>query len=122
MRRVKRAAALGLVGALAVGAAGELQAAPVPTGSAALRAAVLGTVTDVRWRGRGWWVPGAVIGGLALGALAAPYYYGGPYGGPYGYAGPSYGPYGYGPYYSDYWGSGTSVCWDRGRRVVCSGP
>ena len=50
------------------------------------------------WRG-GWWVPGAVIGGLALGAIIAsrPYYYGyGPY-----YYGDGPGPYYYGggPYY-----------------------
>jgi hypothetical protein len=48
---------------------------------------------EARWRG-GWWVPGAVIGGLAAGAiiggLARPYYYGP---GPYYYGGPVY----YGP-------------------------
>ena len=55
---------------------------------------------EARWRRGGWWVPGAVVGGLALGAAVAsrPYYYGG---GPY-YAS-DYGPYyyggGYGPYY-----------------------
>ncbi len=53
---------------------------------------------DARWNG--WWVPGAVIGGLALGAAIASshnYYYGyAPYRaygyGPYAY---SYGPYAY---------------------------
>src|SRR5262245_15997158 len=59
---------------------------------------------EARWRG-GWWVPGAVVGGLALGAIIAsrPYYYG--YGQYYGYdyghyyygGGPYY--YGGGPYY-----------------------
>ena len=118
MSRVKRAIALSLV-TLAVGAAGQLQAAPVLTGNAAIGAAALGAATDVRWRGGrgggGWWVPGAVIGGFALGAATVPYYgdpyyYGGPYGDPYwgGYPG--------------YWGRGSSICWDRGRRVVCSGP
>ena len=108
MSRVKRAIALSLV-TLAVGAAGQLQAAPVVTGNAAIGAAALGAATDVRWRGGrgggGWWVPGAVIGGFALGAATVPYY-GDPYWG--GYPG--------------YWGRGSSICWDRGRRVVCSGP
>ena len=36
--------------------------------------------------GPGWWGP-AIIGGLAAGALAAPYAYGYGYGGPYGYGG-----------------------------------
>jgi hypothetical protein len=47
----------------------------------------------------GWWIPGAIIGGLALGAIVSsaygPYYYGpGPY---YYYYGP--GPYYYSPRY-----------------------
>jgi len=54
---------------------------------------------EARWRG-GWWVPGAVVGGLALGAaIASRPYYG------YGYAyGP--GPYYRGPYAYDYGGVG----------------
>src|SRR5262249_50238057 len=59
---------------------------------------------EARWRGGEWWVPGAVVGGLALRAAIAsrPYYYGPGY---YGYAyapGPYYdggGYYGGGPYY-----------------------
>jgi len=57
---------------------------------------------EARWRRGGWWIPGAVVGGLALGAAVAsrPYYYGGPYYaydyGPYAY---DYGPYNSGPYY-----------------------
>jgi hypothetical protein len=71
---------------------------------------------EARWRGHGyggWWVPGAIVGGLALGAAIAsrPYYgygYGpGPYYGGYAYEGPyayygGVGPYDYeynGPYY-----------------------
>jgi len=59
---------------------------------------------EARWRG-GWWIPGAVVGGLALGAIIAsrPYYYGyGPYYSGYGpYYSYDYGPYYYGggPYY-----------------------
>jgi hypothetical protein len=59
---------------------------------------------EARWRRGGWWIPGAVVGGLALGAAIAsrPYYYGPGYDG-YGYdpyyygGGPYY--YGGGPYY-----------------------
>jgi hypothetical protein len=51
----------------------------------------------------GWWIPGAVVGGLALGAAIAsrPYYYPGYYGygyDPYYYGGSPY-YYGGGPYY-----------------------
>ena len=81
----------------------------------ALTAVAIPNQAEARWRGGGgWWVPGAVIGGLALGAAIAsrPYYYGpGPYnaygygGGPY-YGGGSY--YGGGPYYGggSYYGGG----------------
>jgi hypothetical protein len=62
-----------------------------------LTAAAIPNKAEAHWRG-GWWVPGAVIGGLALGAAIAssPYYYNygyGPYyygGGPYYYVGPRY--------------------------------
>jgi hypothetical protein len=67
----------------------------------------------------GWWIPGAVIGGLALGAAIAsgPRYYGygyGPYyyaGGPYYYGGGPY-YYGGGPYYGRrcWWRNGYRVC------------
>jgi hypothetical protein len=61
----------------------------------ALAAVAIPNQAEARWRGGGWWVPGAVIGGLALGAVIAsrPYYYGG---GPYYYGG---GPYYGGGYY-----------------------
>ncbi len=74
-----------------------------------LMAVAIPNKAEAYWRG-GWWVPGAVLGGLALGAAIAsgPYYYGyGPYYYPYGpyyYPYPYYyggGPYYYGrPYYS----------------------
>ena len=123
MRRMKHALVLALAGALAVSATNELRAAPGPSNSAVMRQAAANAIVDVRWGGGGWhgggwgggwrggwggwrggwgggwWWPGAVIGGLALGtALAAPYYYGCPWG--YGYCGYPYpyrywGPYGY---------------------------
>jgi hypothetical protein len=58
--------------------------------------ATLATSSDAeaRWRGRHWgyrggWVGPAIVGGLALGAIAAsrPYYYGGYGPGYYGYDG-----------------------------------
>ena len=78
----------------------------------ALTAVAIPNQAEARWRG-GWWIPGAVVGGLALGAAIAsrPYYYGPGYGYAYGpgpYSDNGYGPYDYeygryyngsGPYY-----------------------
>src|SRR5437588_8928373 len=108
------AVTLGMAGIIALSMAASSFAA-VPTNTTVVKATAPDTMTDVRWRGRwggwrgspGWWGPGVVIGGLALGApygYASPYYYGGPYWG--GYPG--------------YWGS-QSTCWDRGRRSLCPG-
>ena len=82
----------------------------------ALTAVAMPNQAEARWGGHGgggWWIPGAVVGGLALGAIASsayrPYYGGyaydyGPYGGgPYAYeygAGPYAYEYGGGPYYN----------------------
>jgi hypothetical protein len=94
-----------------------------------LTAAAIPNTADARWRGGGgWWIPGAVVGGLALGAIASnayrpyygygynPYYYGGGgpyYGGPYYYGGgPTY--YSGGPYYNGgprYYSSGPYRHW-----------
>ena len=68
--------------------------------------AAVATPNKVEAHSNGWWIPGAIVGGLALGAIASgayrpyygygydPYYYGGgPYyygGGPYYYGGGSY--------------------------------
>jgi hypothetical protein len=62
-----------------------------------LTAVAIPNEAEARWRRGGWWIPGAVVGGLALGAAIAsrPYYYGPGYYG-YGYD-PYY--YGGGPYY-----------------------
>ena len=95
------AAALGLAGALALGTAVPLAAGPL-SNAVDLKAAATDT-TQIRWRGhRGHgWVPGAVIGGLAAGAIigsqvyrADPYYYGG-----YAYEPYPYDAYAYSPGY-----------------------
>jgi len=60
-----------------------------------LTAVAIPDQAEARWRRGGWWIPGTVAGGLALGAAVAsrPYYSGGQY---YAY---DYGPYNSGPYY-----------------------
>jgi hypothetical protein len=125
----KAGIALGLAGAVALGAVTPSMAA-MPTAVAAVKIAPSSNTTEVRWRGHGgWWGPGIGLG-IGLGLLGAaaiassPYYYGG-YGCPYGYYGgygcgygyvgyapaygyryppyryryPAYGYYGWGPYY-----------------------
>lgn len=74
----------------------------------ALAAVGMPSQAGARWRGYGyggWWAPGAIVGGLALGAAIAsrPYYgYGYAYGpGPY-YGGYAYDYGGVGPYYYEY--------------------
>ena len=73
-------------------------------GSAVIKSATYPQVEQAAWRGGwrpgwrrgwGWWGPGAILGGLAAGALVGGYYAYGP--GYYGYYGPGYG-YPYGPY------------------------
>src|SRR5215475_13126492 len=74
-----------------------------------LTAVAIPNEAEARWRRGGWWIPGAVVGGLALGAAIAsrPYYYGPGYYGygydPYYYGG---GPYYYGGGYAPYYGGG----------------
>lgn len=66
-----------------------------------LTAAAIPNKAEAHWHGGGWWIPGAILGGLALGAIASrPYYYYG-YPGYYYDYGPGY--YGYAPYYGGYY-------------------
>jgi hypothetical protein len=69
-----------------------------------LGAVAISNPAEARWRYGGWAVPGAVVGGLALGAaIASRPYYG------YGYAaGPYYGGYGYAAPYAYYGGVGPN--------------
>ena len=124
--------ALGLAGVLALGTTAF--AGPIPTGTAAVKQAASGNVSEIRWRGHGIG-PGLAFG-LAAGALAGAavasrpygpdYYYGGPvYGDPYVYDAPVYAPgysgYGYGYGYGGY---GWGQCYTNdgyGRRRPCDG-
>jgi hypothetical protein len=79
--------------AMMANAASAMPAAP----GVALQKAATSSLETVRWRGRGWggrglgWgLGGFAAGAIIGGALASPYYYGGPYYGPYGYYPPPY--------------------------------
>jgi len=127
-----------LSGALVLGAVPPSIAAPVPTNPVVMKTAAQGSVTNVRSRHHAGhndgWAAGAIIGGFALGAIAAattpPYYstYGyGPYAvtygdRPYGYYGYRYDrpfgyydhrPHGYGYYRHRPYGFGAPY-WHRG--------
>jgi hypothetical protein len=121
--------ALGLAGALALGAVVPASAAPVLSAGASLKMVSAANVTDVRWRG--YWggagigfAAGAIIGAAAASAYYGGGYYGGPYygAGPYVYDAPGpvyvvpaypYGYYGYGGRCGRerYWDPRPSSCW-----------
>jgi hypothetical protein len=87
--------------AVSLATTNPVNAAPVLTNVASLKAFAANPSIDVRWRGRGGWGPGAlaagIVAGIALGSLASsPYVYG--YGSPYAYA-----PYGYAPGFYGYY-------------------
>jgi hypothetical protein len=70
--------------------------------AATIGVTAVATPAKVEAHSNGWWIPGAIIGGLAIGAIASGGYYGRSYyygGGPYYYGGgPYYGRrYYYGP-------------------------
>ena len=100
---LNKAVAIGLAGALSLAAIAPSSAMPV--NASAVKQAVPGGVTDVRWRGGG--VAAGVGLGLLGGALIAGAY--GPrYYGYYGYPGYAYYP---GPYYGPYWGPRRYYGW-----------
>jgi len=97
-----------LTGGLILGSVPPSIAASIPTNPLVMKTAGQSLVADVRSRQYAWHndglVAGTIIGGLALGAIAAdtaPQYYSaygyGPYAVNYGYR-----PYGYGRYYRPY--------------------
>ncbi|HLL28357.1 MAG TPA: hypothetical protein VKT73_12010 [Xanthobacteraceae bacterium] len=104
--------ALGVAGAITVGAVSPTMALPLGSNGEAVKQSAPATTTDVRWhRGWGW---GVGIGAFALGAAVASGY-------PYGY-----GPYYYGPryynysYYDPYYGSPGPYCWYRWGHRYCN--
>ena len=108
---MKNVLALGLAGAVTLGAASPTMALPLGSiGEAVKQAAPDAAITDVHWRGHGrGWGWGIGLGAFALGAAVASGY-------PYGY-----GPYSYGPaygYYDPYYYGGH--CWRRWGRVYCN--
>ena len=105
---MRNALALGVAGAITLGAASPTMALPLGSGGETVKqSAPDATVTDVRWR-RGWgW--GVGLGAFALGAAVASGY-------PYAYDPyPRYYSYYYDPYYTD-----GPVCWRRFGRVYCN--
>jgi hypothetical protein len=133
-------AALGLAGALAIGASASASAGPLPVGTSAMSGATGAVVTDVRWRGHGGYGhrgigPGIGLG-LAAGALvgaavaARPYGYGSGYyyedapaaiyAEPYAYeTAPVYGPSYYGGYGYGALRGQCSTDEGYGRRSTC---
>jgi hypothetical protein len=121
------ALALGLSGAVALGAATSPLAAPVPSATLAVKAAAPDHTANVYWRGRWGWGGGLLGAGLAAGVIgaAATAAYGGYYPYPaYAYPAPVYGvpaytyaaypvaPYYARPYYAPYyWGGYARPYW-----------
>jgi hypothetical protein len=98
MRTSTTLIALGLAGALSIGAAAPSFAGPLMSSGAAVRQAAPDHVTDVRWRGRGIG-PGLALG-LAAGAFIGANVAARNYGPDYYYDGAPYGAY-QGPVYAD---------------------
>jgi len=111
MITMKNVLALGVAGALTLGAVSPTMALPLASEGAAVKQSAPGSATtEVRWR-RGWgWGVGLGAFGLGLAAATYPYYgpgyYGGPYYRPYGYYGYGPGPYG--------------NCWRQWGRIYCN--
>jgi len=107
---MRNALALGVAGAITLGAVSPTMALPLGSSGETVKQSAPATVTDVRWRrGWGWGAAGIGLGAFALGAAVAGGYPYGPY-----YYGPRYYGY-YDPYYSD-----GPYCWRRWGRVYCN--
>jgi hypothetical protein len=109
---IKNVLALGVAGAITLGAASPTMALPLGSNGETVKQSAPDSATQVRWhRGWGW---GVGLGAFALGAAVASGY-------PYGY-GPYYGPDYYGPTYygsyDPYYYGGH--CWRRWGRVYCN--
>jgi len=110
---LKNALALGVAGAITLGAASPTMALPLgSSGETVKQAAPAAAITDAHWhghgRGWGWGAAGIGLGAFALGGAVAsgyPGYYYGPAPAYYGY----YDPYNYGGH-----------CWRRWGRVYCN--
>jgi BA14K-like protein len=116
-----RKLAVALLGAAGIALTATSASAMPATHALALKNAAPGAVENVRWRGWGWGLGGFAAGAIIGSAIAAPYYYGGPY--PYGYypaypayppppayyGGPAYG----GPAYAGPAGGDASYCAQR---------
>jgi hypothetical protein len=112
MIKLKNALALGVAGAITLGAVSPTMALPLGSNGETVKQSAPVTTTDVRWRrGWGWGAAGIGLGAFALGATIA----GGPY---YGY-GPYYGPTYYSYYDDPYYYDGPR-CWRRWGRVYCN--
>lgn len=137
MKTSTKLIALGLAGALSIGAAAPTFAGPLMSSGAAVREAAPDHVTDIRWRGRSIG-PGLAFG-LAAGALVGAAVAARPYGPDYYYEGAPYGAYegpvyaapdtyapvysapGYAPGYYPSYGYGQCFTNDGyGRRRPCS--
>lgn len=132
MRTSTKLIALGLAGAVSIGAAAPSVAGPLMSSGAVVGAAAPDHVTDIRWRGRS--VGPGIAFGLAAGALVGAAVAARPYGPDYYYDGAPYGvydapvyaePYAYEPvypapgYYPSY---GYGQCYTNegyGRRRPC---
>jgi hypothetical protein len=92
----KIAGATALAATMLTGTLGSSWAGAVPTDVGTVKSTQDADVVPVRWGHRGWWGPGAIIGGVAAGLAGAAVAEGvyGPY---------AYGPYPYGAYDYDYY-------------------
>jgi hypothetical protein len=92
----KIAGATALAATMLTGTLGSSWAGAVPTNVGTVKSTPDAGVVPVRWGHRGWWGPGAIIGGVAAGLAGAAVAEGvyGPY---------AYGPYPYGAYDYDYY-------------------